>query len=54
MARAILERRCATGEITRQQYEKLLQELGWDDAKSNNSGYLSNGNVRPSSHRPPR
>ena len=33
MARAILERRCATGEITRQQYEELLQELGWDDAK---------------------
>jgi len=39
MARAILERRCATGEITRQQYEKLLHEFGWDDAKSNNSGY---------------
>jgi len=39
MARAILERRCATGEITRQQYEKLLQELGWDDAKNNNTGY---------------
>jgi hypothetical protein len=37
MARAILERLRATGEIARQQYEKLSQELGGDGAKSNNS-----------------
>ncbi len=30
MARAILDRRYASGEISRQQYERLLQELGWD------------------------
>jgi uncharacterized membrane protein len=30
MARAILDQRYASGEITRQQYERLLRELGWD------------------------
>jgi hypothetical protein len=33
MGRAILERRYASGKITRQQYESLLKELGWDDAR---------------------
>jgi hypothetical protein len=30
MARAILDQRYAIGEISRQQYERLLQDLGWD------------------------
>jgi uncharacterized membrane protein len=34
MARAILERRYADRKITRQQYEKLLQDLGLDGEKS--------------------
>jgi len=31
MARAILDRRYASGEITGRQYERLLRELGWDE-----------------------
>jgi uncharacterized membrane protein len=31
LARELLEERHASGKITREQYEKLLRELGWDD-----------------------
>ena len=34
LARAILERRYAGGEITREQYEKIKRELGWDDGET--------------------
>ena len=33
MARVILDRRYANGEITRKQYEMLLRDLGWDEKR---------------------